>query len=205
LVIVGLAFALVGGGLVGALYILQEGSNNAVSTSISFSLASGSSDNVTLQLAPTSSGTFALSWSSTAHASVTVWRAEPCSPGTGICTVGPALIQWPSNESGRWSISGTIGSYYLLTAGDVDNRGLNFTGTTTEQFLSTNTALSLPIESLIIAAAGVLLTAGGIAVFLGLFLRAGVYSDPNGPPPRRVGGALSEFDEDEEFLDPSQK
>jgi hypothetical protein len=198
LVVVGLAIALVGGGMVGSLFFLGGVTNTSL-YGVAYGIPAGSTENATLRFTPVGTGSLSLAWSSSGPANVSVWAVHACAAGT--CPSGPALVDWSSNVSGRWSVSGAIGTYYTVSSTNTGASSVQFSGTFTEQYLSSGSGLTLAQLSLILAGAFVLLAIGGIAIFLGLFLRGGVYSDPAGnvAMPRR--SARTELDEPTEELD----
>ncbi len=178
LVVVGLAITLAGGGLVASLFLIDVGETNALSSTATYPvLGGGGTYNSSIPLHASSGATFVLSWSSTGATNVTLWSTSPCAaPAVGNCVNVPALVNWPANESGRWSMSGTVVSEYVLSTRDVGPTNLNFTYTASEAYPISKAPLSPLAVSLILLGAGLLLGIGGIAVFLGLFLRGGVYA-----------------------------
>ena len=176
LVAVGLAIALVGGGLVAAVVLGAGSGTTTVTTSISAGISPGGTDNWTVNLTPTSSGALTLAWTSSAPANVSLWQAAPCGSGSGTCPSGPALAVWPASQGGRWSATGSIAGLYILSATNAATGRITFAAAETESYPSADRMFSDAVAWLIIVGAGLLLTLGGIAVFLGLFLPSGVYS-----------------------------
>jgi hypothetical protein len=178
LVVVGLAITLVGGALVGVLFLAGVGVDNSQVKSATFPvLGGGGTWNSTISLVPAAGGSLTLSWSSTGKTNVSLYGTGPCAPPTtGTCLSLPALVSWSANASGRWSTSGTIEATYVLATRDVGTTNLNFTYLASESYPLSKSPLSPLAASLILVGAGLLLGIGGVAVFLGLFLRGGVYA-----------------------------
>ncbi len=192
LIAAGLAIGLVGGGLVAAVVLGLAGSSTAVTTSISEEIFSGVTDNWTLHLTPTSHGTLALTWTSSAPATVSLWRAGPCATAPGTCATGPALAEWGRSGSGQWSTSGAIGGLYVLSASNAGNTTLTLNAAETETYTNSGTTMSVAVVWLVLIGAALLLTVGGVAVFLGLFLTTGVYAER--PPAPRDDFAADRWD-----------
>jgi hypothetical protein len=187
LLFVGLAIALIGGGIIGSLFFLA-GAQTTTIYNADYAVPSGTTENSTLRFTPTGAGSLSFSWSSSGPTNVSVFAVEACSSGSGTCPSGPALVSWASVSSGRWSMSGSIGSYYTVSSTNSGALQVQFSGTFTETYTTGSSGLSLAQLTFILAGAVVLLAIGGVSIFLGLFLRGGVYSDPAGnvalPRPR---------------------
>lgn len=195
LVAVGLAIALVGGGLVAAVILGVGNGTTTVATSISVGISPGGTDNWTVNLTPTSNGALTLTWTASAPANVSLWQAAPCGSGSGTCPSGPALATWPASQGGRWSATGPIAGLYVLSASNAGTGRINFSAAETESYPSANRMFSDAVAWLIIVGAGLLLALGGIAVFLGLFLPSGVYSGR--PEEPRENLAMDRWDDSE--------
>ncbi len=181
LVAIGLAFALVGGGLVVSFFVFSSGGPPGfVARSISASqIAPNQTQDWPFAAVGASHGTLSFSWTSSVRANVSLWKASTCSQPVGVCPVGPALVHWPSNLSGAWRDSGAIASIYLLAVSDPTPNSVNFNGTLTESY--PDQAFGLPTTDLVLLTIGsiLLLGTGAIGVFLGLFLPSGVYRPPS--------------------------
>lgn len=184
LVVIGLAFAVVGAGLVTSFFVFSSGGpEQAASTSVSVSLLAPSQTQVwTLTAVSTSTGTLTLSWASTMHANVTLWKAAPCTTTAAMCIDGPAVVNWASNLSGHWKGSGSVAGAYLLAVTDVGPTNLNFNATLSESYPGPAFGLGTPDVILLTIGSVLLLGTGAIGVFLGLFLRGGVYEPPTQEP-----------------------
>jgi len=140
------------------------------------------------------SGNLVIAWTSTSIVSVELYRTVPCGSPPGVCATGAAIVRWNSTESGRWSESGTLSFPVLFDVQDVGQVMVTLQGTVVEMY----SVGGLPAWAFLsfIAGGGVLIGIGGLAVFFGLFLRGGVYSERTRerPPP-------DEYDGDEELGD----
>jgi hypothetical protein len=188
LVTVGLVFAIVGAGLVTSFFFLSTNAPiEARTSSISISfLAPNQTEVSPLSAIGSGSGVLTVSWRATSNANVSFWKAEPCSTGTGLCAAPPSIVAWASNVSGEWRGSGAIGTAYLLSVTDVSRGDLSFNATVVESFPGPSSGPTTQTLVLVSIGSVLLLGTGAIGVFLGLFLRGGVYRrlslEPKGSP-----------------------
>jgi hypothetical protein len=128
----------------------------------------------------TSDGSFDLSWKSTGPVLVELYGASGCGSGGVGCAGSPALAHWPRNASGTWTASGQLLYPYLLVWVDVGSSGISFQATGISHAISRP---ALPMLTLVLseASAAALAIVGAVSIFLGLFLRSGVYRTR--PPP----------------------
>ncbi len=204
LVAIGLAFALVGGGMVVSFFAFSSGGPPGyVARSITASaIAPNQTQAWSLDTVGTSQGTLTFSWVSDFRANVSLWKATSCGQPSGVCPVGPALVRWPSDLSGTWKSSGSISSTYLVSVSDATLDAVSFNATLAESY--SDQAFGLPATDLVFLTIGsiLLLGTGAIGVFLGLFLPGGVYRapsleddfDPDYPEP---SGEFDELDDEE--------
>jgi hypothetical protein len=131
-----------------------------------------------------STGTLEFTWSATHSIAVAVYQGVPCSAASHYCISGSALANWPANSTGAWNRSGALTFPYLLSMQNSEFANATLRGSVAESF--TVQMASVPTWTLLlILAGGVLLVAiGALAVFLGLFLRSGVYTEPEHVTPR---------------------
>jgi hypothetical protein len=122
-------------------------------------------------------GTFSISWRATAPIDVTLYPAAGCTEPSASCATGPAVATWKALTSGAWSVSGGLHFPYLIAWSESSSNVGNFTASGVE-----STDVTVPpnvLDTLLVdGAAASLAVIGGIAVFLGLFLRSGVYRGP---------------------------
>ena len=147
--------------------------------------------------------TLSLSWTATgpapnatADVNVSLYAAYPCPPATEPCVQTPTLVSWTLKSTGGWSGPGTDEPEYLLfvSAPDMRNVSVNFTATLVEQYrLQMQPLPSVPLLVTILGG-GLLAGVGAVAVYLGLFLPAGVY-----------GPAAGEDLDPDERLDPARE
>lgn len=151
----------------------------------------------------TSSGTFAISWTSTQNLNVSLYQGVACTSASHYCESGLALARWPANSSGNWKHAGGIVNPYLLTIQNLEATNVSLAGSLAESYPGGTGAPPASAVVTILAGAVLLVAIGGMALFLGLFLRGGVYSEPESVTPRYAhelespGDPLDEpFDED---------
>lgn len=184
--LVAVGVALVGlavGGLVALFLIPIPAPTTVDSSSTSWSTIPGSS-NSTEVVGPSSiSGTFEVRWQSAIPISASLWGSGGCDPRSAGCPGWFPVENWTSARSGNWSISGTVRFPFLFTwSNPGPTSGMIVLTTSTTQG---GTASLAPLSELLLGlGVGVLAFGGGIAVFLGLFLRGGVYSPQPAPLPR---------------------
>lgn len=184
LVAIGIAFALVGGGLVASFLVLSStGPASTQASSVSISNLGANGSQVWLFPAVGSgSGTLDLSWTSTGSANVSFWKTVPCSPSPSVCPIAPVLAAWPASTAGNWTGAEALGEPYLLVIGNLGRSALSFNGTLQET--QPGAVLGLPTATLVMVAIGsvLLLATGAISLFLGLFLPGGTYRGPRAGP-----------------------
>lgn len=173
---IGAAIAVVGAGVIVA--IVDPGSNpqlTRTSTAFADGLGTGDSRSFVLYATATDRATFSLVWLAGGLMSVELYNAYSCR--TPPCITYPAIVVWPGDKNGSWSATGTAASEYELVVepAGAPNGTFNFVANFTEKYRSE--ALSLPLMAFAVTMAGgsVLAGIGGVLLYLGLFLPAGVY------------------------------
>jgi hypothetical protein len=183
LVVVGAALAIVGAGLtLSAFFEPGSPSLTQVNPLSAPNLLPGEPRTMVVWLENTSSGTLSLSWVSSSTVNVSVYRATACGFVTSnthvrYCINGSALASWPSSSSGHWNISGTISFPLLLNVDNLGSKLANVSAVFDEVWASTSPPVPTWIFLSTLTGGVVCISLGGVAIFLGLFLRAGVYSD----------------------------
>jgi hypothetical protein len=136
-------------------------------------------DGFPLWLQNTSQGSLELSWTSAQPLTFALYHPEVCSHFPA-CPLGTPVVTWISMVSGYWSASGGLSFPYLLNVTNTADSAVAFLAAFTES-VTVHTGLIPPVTELFVYTGGAILTVlGALAVFLGLFLRGGVY---RGPPP----------------------
>jgi hypothetical protein len=207
LLAVGLALALVGAGVTLSGFLIPTGHSTTearLNTISAPNIAYEQTRVGLIWMTNTSSGTLAFSWSATHAITVAIYQGVPCSSGAHYCASGAPMVDWPSNSSGAWNRSGGMTFPFLLSMQNVQVTNATLRGTLAESFVIDTPTLPTWAVFTILAGGVLLVAMGGVAVFLGLFLRSGVYSRPESVPPRyaheldRVDDPLDEpFDEEE--------
>jgi len=182
LVVLGTVIGVVGAGVLASAFFLPPPTTEAQLGSLTVpNLAAGHTYNSVIVGTNVSSGTLAISWTSTAAIKGALYRSAPCAEQPSPCPVGSPLVQWPANLSGRWLYQGAL-AFPLILA--ITNNGPNIVtvqGTPVELYSVGGTPTWAVLS--IFAGAGILIGIGGLAVFLGLFLRGGIYPAPRRPRP----------------------
>jgi hypothetical protein len=126
-----------------------------------------------------SQGSLALSWTSALPLTLDLYHPTDCSRFPS-CPLGSPVMTWTAMVSGYWTNSGSLSFPYLLNVSNPESASASFRAAFTESFTVHN-GLIPPVTELFVYTGGAILTViGALAVFLGLFLRGGVY---RGPPP----------------------
>jgi hypothetical protein len=151
----------------------------------------------------TSSGTLALNWVASSNVNVSLYKAVDCAflgvgAGANYCPAGSALALWPSNASGHWNISGEISAPYLLNLQNPGPKSANLSAVFDEVWPSSSPGVPTWIFVSALAGGVACISLGAVAVFLGLFLRSGVYSrTPSEDLGDDEGGSLANDPEDD--------
>jgi hypothetical protein len=183
LVVLGIVIGTVGAGVLGAAFFLPPTTTQTQLGSVTVTnLGADLSHNSLLSGTNVSSGTFAISWTSTSTISAAIYRSAPCATPPALCPVGSPLVKWNANQSGRWLYQGSLTFPLVLSIANPGPSMTTLQGTLVELY----PAGGLPTWALlsIIAGGGILVGIGGLAIFLGLFLRGGIYTQPGRAVPR---------------------
>lgn len=182
LVVIGAVLIVLGGGVLGTTLTVPSGGGNGVSHDLKIDLAPGASARTLVYGVNATGSVLAIAWSATGPAVVAVDSAPGCHGTASACTPGAAVAAWSSNRSGAWSTDGSVAFPLLVTVRDAGESNLSI-----DLVVSVSAAANPALPSLTLLIdliAGVALTAiGGLALFLGLFLRSGVFARPPRPGP----------------------
>jgi len=212
LVVVGVILLLVGAGVtLSAFFEPGAPSLTKVNPLAAPNLQPGQPRTMVVWLENTSSGTLQLNWVSSSNVNVSVYLATSCafvgySTKALYCPDGPALASWPSNSSGHWTTSGAISFPFLLNLQNTGPKAVNVSAVFDEQWASTSPPVPTWIFLSTLAGGIACVSLGGVAIFLGLFLRSGVYDrDDAGdsvlPGEPELSLESDDFDEDDDLLD----
>lgn len=201
LVVVGVVIAVLGAGLILTLFILSSTPSTTTLVSPSVPEMSPDAGQIWDILGTQSSpATVTLSWSASAPADVSFVPATPCSSATGYCPVGNYSLNWTSVPTGKGTLTGVTAPGYLLMAHNPGSTPISFSAT-----VSVTYARSSPVQAWawgLIAGGGItLLSIGGIALFLGLFLGPGVYEQPDAEARAVRHPSLPPEEHDPDFVD----
>jgi hypothetical protein len=175
-VVLGSVVAILGGGLIVTLFFLSGSPALTSQVSIqNLELLPATNSSSVIYPSGTVPSSITVSWTSTAPANVTLTPAVPCLSTAGWCPSGPPILNFSLATSGKATTSHTNTSAYILEVVNGGSAVLKFSAGVS---LSYQPASLVPLWGWWLIAGGgvVLLGIGGIAIFLGLFLPGGVYS-----------------------------
>jgi hypothetical protein len=202
LLVIGVTIGIVGAGVIASMFFLPGPTSQTQLGSVTVPrLGPAESQTALIEGNNVSSGTLAVAWTSTSIVDVELYRTVPCGTPPGVCATGPAVARWNATESGRWSESGDLSFPVMFQVQDVGQVMITLQGTVVEMY----SVGGLPTWAFLsfIAGGGVLIGIGALAVFFGLFLRGGIYTDRNPPDydyPDDLDGA-EEFADDADLDD----
>ncbi len=137
-------------------------------------LANATSD-VVLSGSNSSDGVVNLVWSSTIPLNVVLYNPVQCVLSNQTCVDKTLVVSWSAKLSGHFREMGALREPFFLVLNNTGSQRGTYTWT-----WGTGTVTMLPEVTLILVVALALVVgvSGGMAMFLGLFLRAGVYDGP---------------------------
>jgi hypothetical protein len=197
----GVAVALVGAGVLLVAISLSSGTSGSIVEGVSAPTIAGNTNYThVIPSSPQKSAAVIFAWSATRSIQVAVYVAGGCPNNTVgyVCPAGPALKHWWSN-TGTWSWTGAVTEPWLLVVINPNASDASLNGTLVESYPAPN-AFSSGINFFVLLIGSVLLIGiGALSLFLGLFLRGGVYEPrpvPVGPPDASILGQ-DDFDDEE--------
>jgi hypothetical protein len=188
---VGVAVALIGVGVLIAAFGASPGPSVAIVQSVDAPLIMPGSEYqhvVPSSLQKTASVVYA--WSSTRSVKVFLYVAGSCANQTPgyVCPAGPALMSW-WDTSGVYSYTAAVVAPWLVIVDNVNGTDVAYNGTLVETYVAPPAFGAGWNVYVLIAGSIVLIGIGAVALFLGLFLRGGVYG-PRPPPQGQPDAAL---------------
>src|SRR5258708_22238816 len=122
-------------------------------------------------------GDLEIAWRSALPLTVSIYSSGGCPPGTDGCGDWALVANWTATPSGSWWLNGTLAFPYLLAWQNPGAVGGPLALTTV---VVAPAGESFSMWSVVVLGLGIaaLAVVGSIAVFLGLFLRAGPYPPP---------------------------
>jgi hypothetical protein len=139
-------------------------------------VAGGFSQLLPINGTDTSNGDFTISWSSADPVNATLYERGSCSSSDYSCILGNVAAHWPIALRGNFSAQGQLAFPYLIVLQNPSFSPIPVTVNWSEHVhdgpFSLLTAVVLLLSVLLLA------IIGGLALFLGLFLRGGVYQGP---------------------------
>jgi hypothetical protein len=109
---------------------------------------------------------------------VGLYAGEPCRGAGSVCPTGPPFASWTA-RSGQWNAKGSLTFPWVLEIRNPNQTSSSLNGALLESWPATSTFNFGWGVIVSLAGAVILLGIGGVAVFLGLFLRPGVYGRPD--------------------------
>ncbi len=142
-------------------------------------------DNYThvIPVSPQRSANVEYAWSASKSVRVFLYQAAGCANNTpGYVCPGPELKSWWT-DTGIYTYTGSVSEPFLLIVQNVNSTTVLYNGTLVESYPAMSSLGSGWELFVILVGSVILIGFGAIAVFLGVFLRGGVY----GPPPQPIG------------------
>jgi hypothetical protein len=125
------------------------------------------------------SGHLVIAWSTDGYLRLQLFPEGACPTGIHSCAGSEEIANWSGVSGSQWSIQGPQQFPYEMVWFTNATAPFNFTASAEETWSSTQASTGW--QSLLIDAVAVALgVVGAVSLFLGLFLRGGVY---RGPPP----------------------
>ncbi|HEV2165401.1 MAG TPA: hypothetical protein VGS23_00255 [Thermoplasmata archaeon] len=191
LVVVGIAFLAVAAASATSLYLWpRTPSTQEITTELPVTFSAPNQTREAL-LSGTSepAGSFTLDWQASAPFDVELFNAPGCARASVACEKTPAVAEWPANLSGHYEADGALAYPYLVvwTEKGPADASLQATAESVAQVSSTAPAWTSVVTDVALASLG---SVGALSLFLGLFLRGGVFargSDQGGVTGPRTG------------------
>jgi hypothetical protein len=139
------------------------------------SLPANGTEFALLQGTNVSSGQLSVSWSGSLPASVRLYEVPGCRAAATACIQGPPIHAWPAAQSGNWSTSGPLVFPFLVVWNTSSPVPGNW-GLTAVESVTTPVTPAIWQTAVLYATGAALAVIGAVALFLGLFLRAGAYA-----------------------------
>jgi hypothetical protein len=183
----GVAVALIGVGVLLVAFSLSSGPTGSIVEGVNAPhIAADSNYTHVIPTSPQKSANVVYVWSSTKSVEVYLYVAAGCPNNTAgyVCPGGPPVMSWWST-TGAWSWTGSVSEPWLLVVVNPNSTVASYNGTMVESFPATSTYGSGFNLFVLLIGSIVLIAIGALALFLGLFLRGGVYGpkrDPVGQP-----------------------
>ncbi len=188
LVAVGVAFALVGGGvLFSVLWVGNAPQVERTGSVLIDGLPTGDWRYFNIPATAKASADLSLAWSASAPIAVSWFGTYSCRSAQGWCTDLVPTDSWFGAASGRWAATTAAVGYYVLYVQNTGNASINFSAAFAEDY-QPNSLTLLPIPlAVVIAGGSLLIGTGAVVLYLGLFLPTGIYSGLGGLPEELLG------------------
>lgn len=187
LIVVGIGVAIIGAGVITSMVFLptsQSVSQNWPVTALDIPSNQSQERAFPVSTPAGSSEQFELDWVATGTVAVSVYNATACNSASGACPIGHlAAVNWLSSTSGKWVAPNPLPQYYEVVIWNVGPVPVNFTGHAVETYSAPWGQLPSWATISIVLGGVVLLGIGGMALFLGFFLRPAVFRPSTRYPP----------------------
>lgn len=187
LVVVGALLLLLAASLLYGVMSQASGHGHVTTHLLSFELPAGETTSAFGWGTNGSVVSVALSWRASSSVEAVLSAPTGCQASAASCATGTVLAQWGPNLSGAWAAAGSSSFPLLLR---FTNAGAATASVTVS--LVAAAAPPAPLAPWVLASAllsaATLLAVGGVSLFLGLFLRGGVFRPPAAPPSRGPPG-----------------
>jgi hypothetical protein len=182
LVVIGAALLVIGVGSFALLLSLPSTTQTTITT-FTGNVDSQGGESLPLWMQNTSQGTLRLAWSASGPLSFSLYHPKDCSQFPD-CPTGSAIAAWTAQTSGSWSTSGSLVFPFLLNVSNTGGNAASFRASFSESFVVHAAGIPAVTELFIYTGGAILTVIGALAVFLGIFLRGGVYQGPAPIHPR---------------------
>jgi hypothetical protein len=187
LVAVGTGFvALAAAGVVALFLIPIPGGAVTSTTTTDWTASAGSANGTEIAGASTVQGTFTLHWETRLPLGVKIYTSDGCQPGVDACPAWQLALNATGEGDGNFTETGALHFPFLFSWSNPSSASgsVSLAAMTTTQGVASLAPVSQLLLGLGVGALGFV---GGVVLFLGLFLRGGVYDvgrPSNLRPPR---------------------
>jgi hypothetical protein len=184
LVFVGAVLIVLAGSLFYGILTQPSGSGRQSTHLLRFQIPSGENATAFAWGLNGSQVAFAVSWHASAQVSGVLSEPSGCRGTPTSCATGSVLVRWGPNGSGAWAIP-DAGTFPMLLK--FTNSGPAPASVAVSVVASTAppTVLAPWVSASALISSATLGAVGALALFLGLFLRGGVFRPGGGPVPTR--------------------
>ncbi len=178
LVAIGIGLLVLGGAVVVAVFEGTEAGPGQSTHYVTIVLPSGENASAFVWGLNGSGVAFSLSWHASGKVDAVLSAPSGCGPDPSHCSQGPVLVRWPAGTAaGAWSTSSPPSFPWLLRIVDPGPISVQVDVTTTAARAPVPAPVAWAYDIFLVAGAA-LAAIGALSLFLGLFLRGGIYRTP---------------------------